>query len=1217
MFCNQCGNEIGVNASFCRSCGVKLKSKLDSKPNSKPVITTKKSLMILFFTLSSLVIFGMVYWFFIHSPKIEVEAYYPQSGSPGTYVLLELNQKIAEDKIQVLYGEEEIQGSRITDSVIGVNVPINAISDDFVIKYKKREVKVPFVILDEELVTLLEENIKPSSQVQEIRSDEGISLTLPGNFLQKDSAVTISKVENPPVIKESPIDAYEVYDISIEGMTQLNENIQISMKYDPEWFDEGVSVKDYLEPKRWDEENEMWVDLYYRVDEETNTVHFLTDHLSFFTLSIKSVKLLGLLKAGAAVGTVAYALEWLANDVYISPQGNIRILYSKEGISKMFPDKKWEQALSKFSTSPHLGYRYIYPFMVQDIGAILEASLKSYIDAGFSDPTKDRFLGSVFTRTIKVKIDSYWNFYSGGEFNYSAFWDQINIPAEIIRFEVYDTILNNPSDYDEAEIYLTHVLAHELFHVIQRPYYGMLTDFRKGKHLWWMEATADYAANDVAWNRTNSVLNERLGNRYFDYPLNTTGKKTGSYLAKSTLDYEYLTAVFVRYLIEEVKCDFKEIIKYVADKGFSTEPLDSIHSFAVDNTGYKHDFDMLYADFVVWMLNKGELTVADFNDMANKNMVAEGIKKILIPDKKATIMINKTEDDKEGVFIYKSKEGTKGSEHKIEKVTVLFENSMNYEMNVEEGDILYFVIPNTKGSSRNVTATINLKDAEIVDGSKLAEHKVLVEENYTAKVWSVKVENSDWSIEPNLIENGQFNTQYRFKIKGQQISSEIKNVQINYDFGDGKEKSKGSISGTVQSDGTFEADISYTYEISKDTVNLEVNQYTVKANIMDGKDQIGSAEASVTLNPIEVSILAPRTMIYELKDGAAEAEHTFNAVATPEGEYRFEWDFGDGSPKKTTKGDKSKISHTYSKTGKFYPEVTVYHSDGNIKFDNDSITVILDDGEKKDEFTLNVSNVTVKMNQDYEFTAYLNGEETKETSFRVEEKDGGSFYSSKEGIYKAPLNIGTYHVTATYTRNKELTATAVVNIEHLGYWELVDVQVGGKTGEYVAFNDDIDVSQTSISWTREWKDRDAGSLGFWGSSTALYTWDELPDVITPGEEFTIPFKAEIIDTTGKPGSDYYFSINRKLLIFQGEEKDYGWTRYRYDDEDGKKQFSANIHSERTKKIEGEYIVDNFHIYTSFSGPRVMHDNGDRFLVRVKSSFSDQASVDYIYEFVIR
>jgi hypothetical protein len=260
------------------------------------------------------------------------------------------------------------------------------------------------------------------------------------------------------------------------------------------------------------------------------------------------------------------------------------------------------------------------------------------------------------------------------------------------------------------------------------------------------------------------------------------------------------------------------------------------------------------------------------------------------------------------------------------------------------------------------------------------------------------------------------------------------------------------------------------------------------------------------------------------------------------------------------------------------------------------------------QFTLNVSNVTVKMNQDYEFVAYFNGVATKETSFRVEEEEGGYFYSGKEGIYKAPLKTGTYHITATYTGNTEHTATAIVNVEPLGYWHLVDVQVGGKPADYSGFDDDIDVSQTSISWTRTDDEGD--------SSTALFTWDELPDVITPGEAFSIPFKAEILNTVGEPGDHYSYSISRKLLIFQGEEKNYHFSWYEYEDEEGKKQPRVTLHSEISKKVEGEYIIDEFHIYTTLSGNRFMHDNGDRRLIRVKTTY-DHAIVDYIYEFVVR
>ncbi len=98
---------------------------------------------------------------------------------------------------------------------------------------------------------------------------------------------------------------------------------------------------------------------------------------------------------------------------------------------------------------------------------------------------------------------------------------------------------------------------------------------------------------------------------------------------------------------------------------------------------------------------------------------------------------------------------------------------------------------------------------------------------------------------------------------------------------------------------------------------------------------------------VEVSILPPRNSTYVVKDGATEAEHFFKAYVEPEGTYRFEWDFKDGSPKETMVGKNASVRHTYTQIGTFYPEVSIYTVDGENIIATDSITIILEEDDNK------------------------------------------------------------------------------------------------------------------------------------------------------------------------------------------------------------------------------------------------------------------------------
>ena len=1147
MFCSKCGNKASQNAVFCKICGNKFQKSAASVTQTSPPAQAKQSkekrkiIWPVIIAAGVIITAALVFILLnLSSPKLEITSYYPESGGQGTFVLVELNKRVDPEDIRVLYGSDEIQGSLITDKIIGINIPLFAVSDEIKVEYKKSSTKVPFEVIEQKLIKLFEETAQPSSQIQTLNSNGDVSITLPENFLSQPKAVTVSKVENPAVISDMPNDLVEVYDISIEGLTKLDGDISIGMKYDPEWFDEDDNIEELIEALRWDEETGTWVNLFYYVDEDTSTVHFLTDHLSFFTLSIKSIKFIGLLKTTAIVGVVSYSLEWLANDVYISHADNIRILHSAKAVQNAFPDEDWRKVMSNITIPGAPGYRYIYPFFVQDIGNILEAALKSYLDLGFPDPTTSRFAGSIYRRRVKVKVDSYWNFIAGGEFNYHAFWDQINVPTEILKYEVFDPVLNDAAYSKKAENYLTHILAHELFHTIQRTYYGMFTDYKKGKHLWWMESTADYAANDIAWKRTDSLLLDRLGSRLFDYSLNTTGRKAGTFKRGSDLDYEYLSASFIRFLVQELKCDFKDLVIYTAAAGKNTEPLDIIAGYISEKTNYDKGFESLYVDFLLWTVDNSELKLSDFDDPDNKEIVATDPKTVYIPENEASLLLERSAGYEGNVYIYRA-----GPDQNTapDRITVLNNDKKDHTIDVKAGDTLYFIVANILDTDQSTSATISTIGKENEEGStKLAEKTFSVMKNASAKVWAVKIDTSDWTITPDNIGDGEFNKEYEFVIQGKNLTDDIKDVEIEYDFGDNTLASKGTLKASVSSRGLVEVKIPYTYEAKGVTDPDKESKFTISAKILSKGTQIGSVMADITIKPVSVSILPPRIVTYELTKGASEALHTFSAYARPDGLYKFEWDFGDGSPKKTTQGTESTIEHTYQKTGEFYPKVTLYTNDNKV-LASDSITIILERSdqelETRDRWVAfdkeaylpgEQMDVTIARSADiphrttYEDVRYHEWTwepADQETADRYEQLTGKKL---ETGPFNRPPHTafwvgGSYNITGTFIQEEGRTVTGTFDVKYgnEGYWKRIEymypenqsfdstddgsgnIKTRRTTGQITKLSYDITITIT-------YRDDKVETQRF------TINWDDLPEVLYP--EDIISF--EVKSNTWKP-----------------------------------------------------------------------------------------------------
>lgn len=103
--------------------------------------------------------------------------------------------------------------------------------------------------------------------------------------------------------------------------------------------------------------------------------------------------------------------------------------------------------------------------------------------------------------------------------------------------------------HDSAQT-LKHEAAHELFHVVQNRYYWV---YGMGWRGWWTEATADFAAYEVVWNKGTELSD--LDNWYFRKSI--TAHDGG---------HEYRTANFVAFLAGR-GMDFKGAWDAVAEDG--------------------------------------------------------------------------------------------------------------------------------------------------------------------------------------------------------------------------------------------------------------------------------------------------------------------------------------------------------------------------------------------------------------------------------------------------------------------------------------------------------------------------------------------------------------------------------------------------------------------------------------------------------------------------
>lgn len=137
-----------------------------------------------------------------------------------------------------------------------------------------------FLDLSPVVTPLISESVSPSSVDQIVSYNDEISVTIPPGILDSARTLSISRAENGPPDLTAPFAETFAFDVSLEGLEQLNGYIEIKVKYDPALLNPEYSDEVQLMAMRWDAGENSWLPLPYQVDTEHQTLSFYTDRLS-------------------------------------------------------------------------------------------------------------------------------------------------------------------------------------------------------------------------------------------------------------------------------------------------------------------------------------------------------------------------------------------------------------------------------------------------------------------------------------------------------------------------------------------------------------------------------------------------------------------------------------------------------------------------------------------------------------------------------------------------------------------------------------------------------------------------------------------------------------------------------------------------------------------------------------------------------------------------
>ena len=760
-------------------------------------------------------------------------------------------------------------------------------------------------------------HVIPTAKKQIFAHSDDIIVTVPPNFTTKNQSLTISRASVDRSIEFKGATPLALFDVTLDNGKQPPKPVDISVSYNPDELDPNSSPEEQLTALRWDEERGIWVNLPVSVDTKNHTVSALADHFTLFEWVIIAA-VVNAIKQGTDGG------EILLNDAYLTPEKNFRILYSKKEINNrvVLGDREWKNLYS----GSGIKYDKNHPRYIQDMGYFLEKSLSTYTKKyKFKNPAgKKKSWFKSYQKTIIVKLDSYMAQLSGDPY-YEKLFERIHLPISYVL---------EPSGAKTTT-------AHELFHVIQGEYYGKLGLARATSpyRLWWLEATAEYAAHDIAWPHYSKEMTNGIGSNYLNFSIDSKGSKAGHGWGDSP--YEYKTSIWIKYLVDNGAV-LKEMIENDASDYHLS--ITSLENYWSENK--KSVMDDAYRKFANWMVfsKDGALhkfPIASFG-ISNNSIAIKENKLELGSGKEVNYTFNMpdhytsklwaieiTEKEKDSIepdfdfsfldkksILIKVNKKSPGSvvdvfiipknlrnPSSLKPVTSIFTKNTSKLLNVNVGDLV--CITTTQGSSTNGNAEVVVSDAGII-----------------------------LEIDPPELSDVRPREANYFTITAKNIPKEIKKVLFEWDYNDGSEK--GIHDFVTVSEGEAKQKISHRY---KESDKEEI--YPLKVILKDANRNmvLAEAEASVTMPLAKPQlVITPRQAI-----GAPGTTFDFEATVIPKNTYKFQWEIEGKTFDQI--GEKSRSATKINEKGTYKVSVKLYDVDNNFLVE-DHASIVVEEQQK-------------------------------------------------------------------------------------------------------------------------------------------------------------------------------------------------------------------------------------------------------------------------------
>lgn len=358
--------------------------------------------------------------------------------------------------------------------------------------------------------------LPPATTRQTVSAGEAFSASFPASALVAGGEVSIGRVEALPAGLMGHFDMLCMHEVTLAGRTTFDEDVELACKLDPARLDPLRPLDAQVMAVRWDAERQVWVELPSEHDAARGVMRARTRHLSLLGW-IYNIKVV-----------IAEPVKLLSDNVirtaHFRLYFDVDTLRANKAIANWRGESGFEPAYQALWDYRNPGW---IPF-IRDLAYYLERSHARYAALGLT-PVRNPLPVEIYPGVAGKG--------AAGGYEYQS--RRILLPSEKFKAD---------------RRALKHIAAHELFHAVQHSAFPDDPDTGvRGTSLWWLEASADYAAAGIAWDHLDDNMIGRSDVYPFllEQPLTDTGMPVDPPPNHSFPEIEYARGYLLEYLVAE------------------------------------------------------------------------------------------------------------------------------------------------------------------------------------------------------------------------------------------------------------------------------------------------------------------------------------------------------------------------------------------------------------------------------------------------------------------------------------------------------------------------------------------------------------------------------------------------------------------------------------------------------------------------------------------